>query len=85
MTSEAYHKSSPSIHRPHVARFPRKTWCPGDPVPLKGTLEPDPHEALRRHCPGCGSRDRLNRALAVELDRVLAENCVLREELERAA
>jgi hypothetical protein len=50
MTSEAYYKSSPSIHRPHVARFPRKTWCPGEPIPRRGSsIEPDPHAALARN------------------------------------
>ena len=83
MTQQAYHKSSTA--HPFSIQPARRTWRPGEEIPPKGVLEPDAHGALARHCAGCGSRDRLNRALAVELDRVLAENRVLREELERAA
>jgi hypothetical protein len=88
MTQQAYHKSSPSIHRPHVARFPRKTWQPGEPLP---GVAPNAQSALERdaenwsRCAACDARDRIARSLAVELDRVSAENGVLREELERAA
>ena len=60
-------------------------WKPGDPIPPKGVLEPNAYGALQRHCAGCASRDRLNHSLAAELDRVCAENRVLRGELERAA
>ncbi len=83
MTNKAYHKSSTA--HPFPIQPARRTCRPGEEIPPKGTLEPDAHGALARHCAGCGSRDRLNRSLAVELDRLSAENRALRGELERAA
>jgi len=91
MTQQAYHSQfsaqphNPATYRAPLVRVTPKKWTPGEPIPPKGVLEPDAHGALARHCAGCDSRDRLNRAVAVELDRGLAENRVLREELERAA
>ncbi len=88
MTQQAYHKFSQPICSATAARFPRKTWQPGEPLP---GVAPNAQRALERdaenwsRCAACDARDRIARSLAVELDRVLAENRVLRGELERAA
>ena len=65
----------------------RRTWRPGEPL---AGVAPNAQRALEadaaqwHRCQACNSRDRLNRSLAVELDRVLAENARLRAGQEAA-